>query len=273
MLVPLLAAAALAACPSSPEALSGELSSAYDAYLAFDTAGFRVLARQAHEDAACLDGVLEPIAASKLHLVEALHAWVDKDGAAMVASFRGLRSADPVYEPPADLAPAGSGLRQGFESAGAAGPGPEEAVEVGDGIRLLVDGRPTARLPTQRAALVQVERADAPLRSWYLRPGAAPDDIIGAVRPSPPAAASTARSGARKSHPSRTLLISGLAVGVASGAALLAAQGTKDAYASNDDVGEEEPLFQWNQVLGYGGYGLGVVAVGLGATAVFVGRG
>ena len=71
---------------------------------------------------------------------------------------------------------------------------------------------------------------------------------------------------------SLALLLSGVGVGVASGVALGVAGGLYDGLPNQPTLDAANAAYGENHVFGYSGFGLGAVALGLGATAVIVGK-
>lgn len=251
-----LVPAAVAGCPARLVELQAEIDAASAAYVAMDLDRFTGLAEAAREDAACLEEPAPAELARRLHQVLALWAWVRRDPAATTAALRGALAVDPLYDPGDDLAPAGGRLRSLYDAARAAAPSAPRPV----GVELRVDGRASRLLPVDRAALVQLEQGG--LRSWYLDGSGVPEELEAALAPAP----------VRRGHPSRGLLVAGLVTGAVAGGALAWAAVTRADYPEAPDRESAEALYRQNQVLGWGGYGLGVVALGLGAGAVVVGR-
>ena len=269
---------ARAACPAAPVQFRADLDAAYATYAAFDIPTFSTRASAVGKDLFCLTGVLDAETAARLHLVEGLRAWLAKDPARMVASFRGLVAADPGFMLGADVAPTGSRVRTVLLDAVAAGAGAMRSLPVGPGVAVTVDGREAVdSVPAERAALVQVvSGGDAP-RTWYLvgdlgSDAELPADLLAAAAGPDATADVTARPASRRDHGSRTLLLGGLAAGFASGASLGFAHDSRSEFFDADQQGDADALYTRNQALGYAGYGLGVAAVGLGVTAVVVGK-
>ncbi len=283
LLLSVLIPSARAACPVSSSQLGADLDAAYAAYAAFDLPTFSTRATAAHDELACVSEVLSPATSARVHLIEGLRAWVAKDPTAMTSSFRGLIASDPSFALPLDIAPNGSRVRTVFTDAQAAGTGATKDLTVGPGVSLRVDGAaPGHKIPVERAAVVQVS-GTAALKTWYLIGGDAPADLVAAVQGPPvqaPAVASVSRIPAsgpavpkpKSGHTSLALLLSGVGVGVASGVALGVAGGLYDGLPNQPTLDAANAAYGENHVFGYSGFGLGAVALGLGATAVIVGK-
>ncbi len=263
----LAVAPAHAGCPAAPSQLRADLDAAYASYVTDDQAWDAHVA-EVEGDLGCLTGRVDSATAAQLHLVRALSAFLARDAAQMQRAFAGVLAAEPGFVLSTEVAPAGNDVRKAFEAARSAGPGGSQRVQSGVGVTLTVDGRPAAELPIERAALAQVTGASGSVQSWYLTGASLPDALVQAVE-GPARSASTVK---KEGHPSRTLLVSGLAVGLASGASLAVAAMDKGAFVASGSQGDADAIYNRNRAFGFTGYGLGIAAVGLGATAVIVGN-
>ena len=266
---------ARAECPADVAHFRVHVDAAQAAYGGFDVPGFQQEAGELEAEVACLSGVPAPATIAQVHLIGALSALLDQDEPRMRASFLALRATDPAFMLSADLAPAGSQQRSVFEAA-ATSPASKPRPITREGLQVWVDGKPNARaVPTRRAAVVQVRGPSGELQSWYLQGGKLPADLLEVVTApqAEPGSASIVEvePAPRTSRPSRSMLVTGAAVGVASGVALFAATNARDAFytASPENA---QAAYDTNRALGFTGYGLGAAALGLGVTAVVVGR-
>jgi len=121
--------AAHAICPADAAALAADLDAAFTAYDAFEFEVFVQHLESARGDVACLTETAPPAVVARLHVAEALGAWVQKDAVGVVASLRGALAADPAFAPDPALMPEGSRLRAAFEDAASRGGGPEAPLE------------------------------------------------------------------------------------------------------------------------------------------------
>ena len=267
---------ARAACPADAAQVRADVDAAYQAYLSFDIRGFTEGEAVVQADLGCVTEPLSPSTAARIHLNEALAAVLNSDSARMVSALRGLRAAEPNFVLSTEIAPSGSDLRTLFDAAAAFGAGPATPV-THNGVMVTVDGHPESTgIPNERAALVQVRFPHTGLQTWYVDAGGPPADLLGAITAAQPddtvvSVQRRAPSAESRRHTSRSLLITGLATGLASGASLIAAASEKERFfsASPEDA---QAVYNANQALGFTGYGLGAAAVGLGLTAVIVGR-
>jgi acyl carrier protein len=94
----------IASDEASDGPLFADLDAAYAAYTAFDVSGFSAQAAAIDVEVSCLTQAIDAETVARLHLVEGLQAWIQKDPSAMLASFRGLVAVDPSFEPSADIA-------------------------------------------------------------------------------------------------------------------------------------------------------------------------
>ena len=277
-----ISARALATCPAEPPALLEELDKAYAAYAAIDVPSFGNHAAAALANAGCLTGRVEPVVAGRLHLVRALDAWTKRDAAGLSNALRGLTSAVPEAALGEEIAPEGSMVRQAFERERATPPSEGRTIHLPPGTVLFVDGRPAfTTIPVGRAALVQVEPRDAAPHSWYLDGSVVPGDLLALIDPptvkpvevtgvlpdvvSPMALRAEVRA-------SRPLLVGSVGTALASTIMLAVAWSEYHRFDDAQTSEEASAIFDANQAFGYTGYGLGLVAVGLGASAVIVGR-
>jgi hypothetical protein len=267
---------ALAACPVDVAGMRSHLDEAWSEYASGHTASFLTRVAAIDSEVGCLSEVLDAKTAARLHLLDGLRAALAKDAVATLASFRGAYAADPTLEPGADIAAPGSRVRDTLEMARVAGGGATRTVVVGEGVVVHVDGSAgTSEVPTERAAVVQIE-SNGPLRTWSLRgSGTLPPDLIStaqtSVAPSTESVTSLPASTDRK-RTSRPLLVTGVATGAVAVGSLVVAQSYKSGF---DDVSQEsvaDDHYVLNRAFGFGGYGLGATAVGFVAAAVIVGE-
>ncbi len=268
-----------AACPASADAVREGADGAYAAYLDFEVADFSARAQVLRGDVACLTEVVDPATATRIHLVEALAAWLQKDQKHVMASFRGVLAANPGFTLSADVAPTGSQVRSFFDAARAVGGGGWTPV-VNAGVSYTVDGRPSAAgIPSERAALVQV-RSSTGVRTWYLNGDGLPADLRVAITSdstakaplpavSQPAVTEEEPKTGRRRHPSRTLMIEGGVASTASVLLLTTAAVMKSSFSYSD---RPRDAYIANHTVGNTGYALGVVGIGLGITGIAIGK-
>ncbi len=254
-----LAGDALAACPVEPTALARDLDHASASYLDLDLDGFTGRFDAIRAELDCLTGTLDSAQAAKLHYAFALRAFLDRDQDRMLRAVRGVLAADPTFAPSPEVARPGNGLFIAFELA--AHRREPITIPLPEG-RWVVDGQVAAtEVPIDGNAVVQ--RVDIePIATWYVDAPALPAGLAPAQ--SDPLPSIQARK--RRSVP---LLLAGLGVGVASGAALGTAAVLKDRYYDEEDPPRNpERVRTWNQVTGVSGWALAAGAAGLGVGAV-----
>ncbi len=123
---------------------------------------------------ACAAGPLSPDTAARVHRVEGLMAFLDRDTGRVASAFAAARALDPSYTFPEAMIGARNPVRVAYDAAPPSGgtrPVPPPARRV----TLWVDGEPVRARPDARAAIVQVQVADAPMGAsvWVL-----PDDPL-----------------------------------------------------------------------------------------------
>jgi len=276
----LTAAPAWADCPSDLAGVRAELDVAEAAYGEFDFETYSLQVVSLIEDAGCLEELLTPEDAARLHLARALDGWVrraevgDQAFTRIELALRGLMAADPDYAPPDDLMPEGSQLRAIYDAAKSVGIGDADPL-TGEG--WLVDGGAAEGLPMERLALIQFSGAEG-VETWYVEGASIPGELRELMRITARATRSDDSELPSEDHlsegprTSRALLISGLAAGVVAGAGVGLAAWSQGEYLEESDPDEAEGLYALNRVSGVGGYAAAGVAGGLVVSAVLVGR-
>lgn len=269
-----------AACPANVEWVRNDSKAAIDAYSSGDMVGFAQSVSALKEDLECLT---EPIGSEELetaYLAFALKGVADDDNALAVSNFRSVLVHDPEYLPDDAIAPLDSPARAAFEEAKGLGPGATNQVPETPGYTWVMDGKESATpmLPAERAVVAQLEAADGSItKSEYLPQGGMPEQLIGATQVVVgavvlPGKKDTERMSGEKPI-SRTIAMAAGGTAVVAAGTLLTAAIIKGNYLNAPpDDGLLEGSLTANRVLGYSGYGLTGAAVGLGVTAVVVGR-
>jgi hypothetical protein len=284
----LLPAPAWAACPASVADLRTATAEALRAWVDLDLEAFPTHYAAVVEAEGCVTAPLSSVEAADLHLVHALDAWGRRDEAATRAALVGLHETDRAYPLSEGIAPQGSGLRALWDAVQTATvtttPLPAHAAGT-----WRVDGRARSDVAADGASTyVQRLDGDALAGSWYLASGAADPRYAELVAAVPKSAGTEARAtvprdpaperkipaGPPPERPiSRPLAIGAGAATVGSVALLGVAASARSRFL--DEASPTNPMestYQLNQAAGYGGYALGVAAIGLGAGAVVAGR-
>lgn len=279
----------LAVCPADAAALRADVQAAVRAYDDWAWEDFDLAVAALRADLGCLTEVLPSADAEAVHRTFALAGARSQDAGLAEAALRGLLAIEPGYEPEVALAPQGSLLRQAWESARVAGPGPGHPLPAGtwfvDGSLGLTD------LPTERAALVQLRENGGGIQSWYLDGGDLPAGLqdhlavaepvapvpepVVSVAPAPAALPSTPPAPAvsnRGGHPSRALLVSGIA-GLAAGVGgLVFSEACHTALMDANKEARAERYYHLGLASTFGGLALGATGSGLVVGAVVKGR-
>ncbi len=272
---------ARAACPANGEWVRNDTKTALDAYGAGDMVGFHQAVSAVAEDVGCLTEPIDKAQIEAAHLALGLKAIVNDDTAAAVAAFQAVYVLHPDYQPDDKLAPLDSPARKALDEAKTKGPGAETAVAPTSGYTWIVDGTESAEpmLPRERATLVLLHAPDGSIvQSRYFPQGGTPDELVGAasveiagVRMAGQTKDSETRSG--KKAISRPIVYAAGGAAAVATIGLVSAALIKQSYLhAPDDDGLLEGKLAANHVLGYTGYGFAGVAVGLGVTAVVIGR-
>ncbi len=258
--------AALAAdceAPVTAKAFAQIVSAGDTAYANLDETGFRTARSQATAALPCLSEGLTSGQAAAYHRLEALGAFLDRDHAGAVASFKALRAAAPGYELPEAMAPPNHPLRTYFDIAVGAPEVPGRPLRKPSTGWVHLDGAGADELPTDRPAIYQ----------RFTETGALTETLM--VRPGLPVAALTPESTDR-ARPERRINV-GLAsaagvAALASGGLYLAANSRSNSFWDpTTPTSELASLRQQTNTFGWMSAGFGAVALGTGTAAMLVG--
>ncbi len=286
----LIAPAIEAACPANAQELGEEMTRAVEAYESFAFDEFGASFGEVNRQVACLEEVLDPASVARLHFLNALARWLDRDQEAVRLALLGVFAVQRDFDPGSEIAPEGGELRGLIEEARSAPPGALGDLQRGP---LHVDGVESQGLvPIERYALVQ--RSDEQvggLETWYLRAGGGWEALV-SVAPPQPEPVEIGESATPASLPeqapepvlarprSSRWLAAGAGVAVALGtASLIVAAERKGAYQALTDEGgirsadaeEAQRAFALNYGFGIGGWTCSAAAGGLLLGAVIKG--
>ena len=135
--------------------LAARVSEAGARFAGLDVGGFESTSNDVWTLLPCVDEPLGPLAVADLYQVRALTAFLAQDDVGVSAAMRSLRAAVPGYRLSTALAPKGHPLRVAFDAVTEPDEAPTEDLPVPAEARLLVDGQPVLRRPSDRAVLVQ----------------------------------------------------------------------------------------------------------------------
>ncbi|MEZ4315870.1 MAG: hypothetical protein R3F61_00125 [Myxococcota bacterium] len=241
------------ACPADPADVALRAQRSLD-----DPASANLAALVA--DTQCLNGWMTPEGAVALHRLVAMRAWEEHDMATVAAHLRST--------PNDGWEPADAGLAKVAQVSRGTEARNTEAIAVPPGWRAVVDGRPTALRPLDRAVVFQwVDPEGVTRRTALLEPM----DTV----PTPPVAAITDMAPPPKvrswaEEPENALLLGGIATVVAGGSVFAAGLATRgnlpEPKGGGPDpmlVGEVRDRARRANALGYAGQGIGLVGVGL----------
>jgi hypothetical protein len=284
LLVLLIAApSSRAACPADTGTLRADVQVAAKAYDDWAWEEFDRALAAVRADLGCLTEVVPSSDVEPVYRLFALAGARQQDAGLAEAAFRGALVLEPGYEPDPALAPQGSLLRRAWDQARAAGPGAVQPLPAGT---WFVDGRPrSTELPTERVALVQFQGSGAVL-SWYLDGGALPPDLWARLAPqipepaapvpalvaAPPADLPARPVPARGGHPSRALLISGLAAAAVGAGGLVVGESCQATMMAATEEAQAEKYYHYGLASTFGGWALAAAGGGLVVGAVVKGR-
>lgn len=160
--------------------LDQDVARATQDYRDWDWASLEADYAEVKDDIACLDDLVRPGPASRLHLLGALYAASKGDLEGAERALRGVLAQDPQFALSDELAPQGSVLRRALDEARSA---PAADPVYAHGAALFVDGSPSDRLPPEQWAVVQLRDPTGALKSWWLTGQEVPADLVAALAP------------------------------------------------------------------------------------------
>jgi hypothetical protein len=276
-LLALLIAASVAsmasACeePVDLEELGRVLDVATTAWVVMDRDSFEVATQERREALACLDELVVPELAIRLHLHEALAWSLQRRSDLSQGAFEAILELQPSWQLPTEMAPERHRLRSDFARAQETARPSERRplAPPGDGA-LLVDGLPARDVPVARPFVIQMlDRRGTVQRTHYFTPGSEASDgqdWFGYEGPG----SDLAVAGPEQQR-SAWLLAGGAGVALLAGGvyALAASQGQQ--IERGEGACEDLPAArrQVNQLVG-ASIGLGAVGAGLAVAGVVV---
>ena len=255
--------------PVSARTLSQLVSAGDVAFADLNESGFQVARWNAGQAVPCLNEPLSTGQVASYHRLEALAAFLDRDHAQTVMSFKAVLSVAPGYDLPLSLAPDNHPLRVDFEVASGLAAGALVPLPTPTEGSVIVDGTPAEGVPLDRPYVFQYIGANgAVAHSELVRPGMPlPDYPSKAARGARPSGGGG--GGLSLNVP---LAVTAGAAALASGGLYLAANGKAASFWNTNTPAAQLPDLrrQTNTLQGLS-LGAGVVAVGAGAGAVVVG--
>lgn len=282
----LMSAVALAACPAEPDDLARALEEAEAAWRRLDTPALRTAHDEARQMAGCLDTRVPRDLVARLHRTEGIRAFADKQPDRAAEAFAAARRIDPSWQFPPSMVPEGHPLlalyvRHDVRTTETTSCDPPASGH------LEFDGQYTRERPSNWPTLaMHLEDEGTVRRSAYLLPAdpmfayelpapapvVAPPEPIAVVADPTPTPSPKPASKARPKGPNTPLLVMTLVSGAAAGVSYALAATAREAYDDETDRGElAEARANTNRFV-YLSAGLGVAAVGFGATAVIAGK-
>jgi len=286
---------AQAICPAGADVLRADVQAAAKAYDDWAWEDFDAGMAAVRQELGCLTEVVPSADVEAVYHLFALAGARRQDAGSAEAAFRGVLTLEPGYEPALALAAQGSLLRGAWERAVEAGPGPVRPLPAG---AWFVDGHAGVReLPVERAALVQHLESSGRLRSWYLDGGGLPPDMEGLLAspvaaapgpptPAPPAPAPVVPAASPSAalpasprpastpggHPSRALLLSGLASAAVGVGGLIVGEACQATMMDAQKEARAEKYYHYGLASTFGGWALTATGGGLALGAVIKGR-
>jgi hypothetical protein len=268
-----MAGAARADCaePAHRADLALDLQAAEQAFGKLDRQAFSASRMEVLADIACLAEPLWPSEAARVHGLMALDAFLRHDDGAAVTSLRAASQADPAFDLPLALFPAGHPLRLELAVARGLVPGAGRPVPMPREGTITVDGAPAVLAPAERPAILQWLVPPEVRGTLYLAPGDPLPEWGKVPRSARVEAQPTASTPAapREHHPWGLVAASGGAALLSGGCWGLAAGRQARLLESTTPYEDLRPLRFQADALTAGAWLAGAAAVGLGASAGF----
>jgi hypothetical protein len=221
----------------------------------------------------CLDGLISPALAARLHWLNGIQLYLRNDHQRSAASLSGARGLETAWALPESVLPKDHELRAIFDAQPAAAQ-VEQAPEPAQG-QLYFDGRASMARPIDRATVFQLVLADQQVETTaYVFPGDGLPAYATRRRNPDRSSAGTAAPRERRRLANPWLLTgAGLSAGGAVGSWLVARKAESDfkTYDPDFTLDDLDRLQGRANAGGATATGLGVAAVGLGVSAFFVG--
>ncbi|MCB9671796.1 MAG: hypothetical protein H6734_20130 [Alphaproteobacteria bacterium] len=153
----LAAAVAQDACSSTATNLdvAGHAFQAQEAFAALDAEAFATHRDALYAAVPCAGEPLSSATLSGFYLVRALDGFLRRAPEDIRANVAALAEVEPT-PPPARVTPRGHPVREAWELAREAGPGPRVGLPVPEGARLRIDGADVLERPVERPTVVQL---------------------------------------------------------------------------------------------------------------------
>ncbi|MBX2800381.1 MAG: hypothetical protein KTR31_22065 [Myxococcales bacterium] len=253
----LLAAAALATCPSGSDDVSQLVGYAESAFRDLDAPTFLDATDRVAEGVSCLTEPLSLELLHRLHRLQGLRAFVDGDERRAAGAFASARAVRPDLPLPAELVPGGHPLTTLYQLQGPAAGGSRAWPVPAEG-ELFVDGSRSLDLPSLRPSVVQLQRGDGAVEmSGYVWP-----DM-------PPLPYAVKRSGRRVRK--GMLVVSGLSLASSAGLWLASRRFHTQYFEEEEDLERLDRLRLGANTATYGVVGAGTLGLTFGVVGL-VGR-
>ncbi|TNE85063.1 MAG: hypothetical protein EP330_27045 [Deltaproteobacteria bacterium] len=272
-------AASFAACPANPSSLSGHADSAEKAFASLDAESFKTAMASLEEELGCLESVIPPGIAAQVHKAHGLSFFLARDLESATSAFRAAAAIDETMALDPSYAPDGGPLHSAWVAAQQAGP----SMRIPLPTEQWIDGLRAADRPKETPYVLQRENgdtfqgswlaADAELPEWAAAPGEGGG--VSEADPNEGGEDPVGHGAGKKSG--EGLSPTTLQLATASGTALLLSGGLFAAALAQEGKFKSDDTLTWTERvdmqkrtnnLGYAAQGIGIVGLGLGATAV-----
>lgn len=259
-----------AACPASPSDLSTHAATAEKAFAELDAATFTTTMETITAELDCLESVIPPGIAAEVHKSHGLASFLARDLDGAKASFRSAAAIDESMVLDPGYAPEGGPLHSAWAAAAELGPSAKEAMPQ-EG---WVDGLRATERPRDTPHILQTANGDTYRGTWLTAGQELPEWASAAVaavdEPEPVGHGAGKEKGEGLSATTLQLASASGAALVLSGGLFAAALAQQGKFKNDDTLtySERADMQKRTNNLGFAAQGIGVVGLGLGATAV-----
>ena len=254
------------AAPVSAREFHQMVSKGDAAYADMDLEAFQTARVNARQMFACLDEGITPAQAAGFHRLEALGYFLARDHANAVSSLRSLNAAAPGYALSAEIAPPNHPLRMYYDIAEKLVSLPPQPLPLAKSGWTEIDGSTATAWPTDRPYLIQnFDDSGKVVLSSFQTTGTAPAGVLSEPKPLSLLAPSKAQT-------AKTLsLVAGGSALLAGGLYLGARSSANQFWDPTTPSSELDALRRRTNGLGWSSAGVGLVALGTGCAALYVG--
>ncbi len=253
------------AAPVSARSFHQIVSAGDAAYADMDLEAFQTARVTARQMFACLDEGITPAQAAGFHRLEALGYFLARDHANAVSSLRSLNAAAPGYALSTEIAPPNHPLRMYYDIAEQLVSLPAQPLPLAKSGWTEIDGSTATAWPVDRPYLIQkFDESGKVVLSSFQTAGTPPAGVLSEPK--------TLTAHTPKVQTAKTLsLVAGGSALLAGGLYLGARSSASQFWDPATPSSELDALRRRTNGLGWSSAGVGLVALGTGCAAIYVG--